>query len=329
MTELGLADTNGILSLPWIDPVRTSAGLGWERLYVSTQAERPYRSSFCSARTHQLILHLDGPVTVRRGHGRLGTPRRVLPGGLFLHPAAHDLTVELGGDLRTTHVYLTDEAVQEAADRTGRVELAEELGRSDPLIEQLVLGLDGVLRTWEPSARTYVDHLSVLLAAQLARYHSVRPASDWPAGRPGLTVRQLATAREVMEVRLAEPVPLCGPGRGRVAVGQPVQPAVQGEHRGDAAPVPDAAAGGDGLPAAPVDRHADTRGGDPVRLLPPGASDQGAAGPVGHHPGRGAPRRLGRGPPAGYLRSYRTEAAYSSVIVARAPRAPRSSGRVR
>jgi AraC family transcriptional regulator len=208
VTELGLADTNGILSLPWIDPVRTSAGLGWERLYVSTQAEQPYRSSFCSARTHQLILHLDGPVTVRRGHGGLGSPRRVPPGGLFLHPAAHDLTVELGGDLRTVHVYLTDEAVQEAADGTGRVELAEELGRSDPLIEQLVLGLDGMLRTWEPTARTYVDHLSVLLAAQLARYHSVRSARGWPSGRPGLTARQLAVAREVMEARLAEPIPL-------------------------------------------------------------------------------------------------------------------------
>jgi AraC family transcriptional regulator len=208
VTELGLADTNGILSLPWIDPVRTSAGLGWERLYVSTQAELPYRSSFCSARTHQLILHLDGPVTVRRGHGGLGTPRRVPPGGLFLHPADRDLTVELGGNLRTVHVYLADEAVQEAAGCPGRVELAEELGRSDPLIEQLVLGLDGVLRAWEPTARTYVDHLSVLLAAQLARYHSVRPADWWPGDRPGLTGRQLAAAREVMEARLAEPVPL-------------------------------------------------------------------------------------------------------------------------
>lgn len=208
VAELGLADTNGILGLPWIDPARTSAGLGWERLYVSTQAERPYRSSFCSARTHQLILHLDGPVSVRRGHGGLGIPRRVLPGGLFLHPAAHDLTVELGGDLRTTHVYLTDEAVQEAADGTGRVELAEELGRSDPLIEQIVLGLDGVLRTWEPTARTYVDHLSVLLAAQLARYHSVRSAGAWPDDRPGLTARQLTAARELMEARLAEPIPL-------------------------------------------------------------------------------------------------------------------------
>jgi len=190
--------------------VRTSAGLGWERLYVSTQAELPYRSSFCSARTHQLILHLDGPVTVRRGHGGLGSPRRVPPGGLFLHPAARDLTVELGGDLQTVHVYLADEAVQEAAGCKGRVELAEELGRYDPLIEQLVLGLDGVLRAWEPAARTYVDHLSVLLAAQLARYHSVRPALGWPGDRdrPGLTARQLAVARDVMEARLAEPIPL-------------------------------------------------------------------------------------------------------------------------
>jgi AraC family transcriptional regulator len=208
VAELGLADTNGILRQPWIEPVRTSAGLGWERLYVSTQAELPYRASFCSAMTHQLILHLDGPVTVRRGHGGLGSPRRVPRGGLFLHPAAHDLTVELGGDLKTVHVYLADEAVQEAADVTGRVELAEELGRYDPLIEQLVLGLDGVLRAWEPAARTYVDHLSVLLAAQLARYHCVRPGRAWPGSRPGLSPRQLAAAREVMDARLAEPIAL-------------------------------------------------------------------------------------------------------------------------
>ena len=208
MAELGLVDTNGILDQPWINPVRTSAGLGWDRLYVSTQAERPYRASFCSARTHQLILHLDGPVTVRRGHGGLGGPHRVPPGGLFLHPAAHDLTVELGGDLQTVHVYLADEAVQEAADALGRVELAEELGRRDPLIEQLVLGLDRVLRSWEPAARTYVDQLTAALAAQLARYHSVRPAGDWPSGRPGLSAHQLTAVREVMDARLAEPIPL-------------------------------------------------------------------------------------------------------------------------
>jgi len=84
VAELGLADTNGILNQSWIKPVRTSAGLGWERLYVSTQAERPYRASL----------------------------------------------------------------------------------------------------------------------------HSVRPAGSWPSGHPGLSQRQLAIVREVMEARLAEPIPL-------------------------------------------------------------------------------------------------------------------------
>lgn len=208
MAELGLADTNGILSQPWIEPVRTSVGLGWERLYVSTQAEQPYRASFGSARTHQLILHLDGPVTVRRGHGGLGSPRRVPPGGMFLHPAGRDLTVELGGSLQTVHVYLDDDAVREAMDLQSPVELAEELGNSDPLIEQLVLGLDGVLRGWEPAARTYADHLSVLLAAHLGRYHSVRPVPRRAGVRPGLSGRQLTVVRDMMDARLAEPIPL-------------------------------------------------------------------------------------------------------------------------
>jgi AraC family transcriptional regulator len=208
VAELGPADTNGILRQPWIKPARTSAGLGWERLYVSTQAERPYQASFGSARTHQLILHLDGPVTVRRGHGTLGSPQRVPSGGLFLHPASRDLTVELGGKLRTVHVYLDDDAVQEAADADGQVELAEELGNSDPLIEQLVLSLDGLLRDWQPSARTYADQLSVLLAAHLARHHGVRPAAERFTVARGLSRGQFAAVREIMDARLAEPVPL-------------------------------------------------------------------------------------------------------------------------
>jgi AraC family transcriptional regulator len=208
MAELGLADTNGILCQPWIKPTRTSAGLGWERLYVSTQAERPYQARFDSASTHQLILHVDGPVTVRRGHRALGAPHKVQRGGLFLHPASRDLTVELGGDLRTVHVYLADEAVQEAADQDGGVELAEELGIADPLVEQLVLGLDGLLRTWEPAARTYADHLAAVLAAHLARYHAKRRITHEAETPLGLSQQQLALLRDMMEARLSEPIPL-------------------------------------------------------------------------------------------------------------------------
>ncbi|RCW46222.1 AraC family transcriptional regulator [Halopolyspora algeriensis] len=207
MAELGLRDTNGILCLPWIRPERTSAGLGWDGLYVSTQREQPYRADFDAAGCHQLILHRSGPVTVRRGRNRLTSSRRIPTGGYFLHPAGKDLTVELGGELDTVHVYLDQAAIRQACGHA--VELDEVLGSHDPLLEQLVLSLDEVLRERDTSARTYVDHIGNLLAARLARNHSrgrlVEPAK---AERTALTDRQFDTVREWMCDRLDEPIPL-------------------------------------------------------------------------------------------------------------------------
>ncbi len=205
MGELGLRDTNGILRLPWVRPDRTSGGLGWDHLYVSTQRERPYRATFDAAATHLLILHLNGPVTVRRGRAELTCSQLVPPGGLFLHPAGHPLAVELGGQLDTVHVYLADSALQDAREDDRPVELAEELGTTDPLVEQLMLTLDGVVRRWEPAARTYVDHLGGLLAAHLARGHSGRAAA---APTCGLSSRELDRVRDLMASGLAEPLPL-------------------------------------------------------------------------------------------------------------------------
>src|SRR3954463_12406550 len=208
--ELRLEDTNGILRQPWVQPERTSAGLGWDRQYLSVQRERAYRESFEAAGTHLVILHLDGPVTVRRGQGRLSRTRQMPAGGLFIHPAGRDLTVELGGDLSTVHLYLRDDLIQDAAGVGRPVELAEELGTGDRLLEHLLLSMDETLRRWEPAARTYLDQLGSMVAAQLVRRHGVagesRPLDD--RARGGLGDRQLAGVRRVMEERLAEPVAL-------------------------------------------------------------------------------------------------------------------------
>ncbi|MFD0508877.1 AraC family transcriptional regulator [Streptomyces chiangmaiensis] len=206
MTELGLSDTVGILQQPGVRPRRSSAGLGWERLYLSTQEEQPYHAEFDPAPTHLLILHLSGPVTVRRGRGQRTRARKIPAGGLFLQPAGRTLSVELGGRLDTVHAYLTDEALREAND--GRpVELSEELGAADPLVEQLLLALEGTARRWEPSARTYADQLTGMLAAQLVRRHGTTHVEPRPL-RSGLSDKQLATVRELMEERLAEPLPI-------------------------------------------------------------------------------------------------------------------------
>ncbi|WP_030611814.1 helix-turn-helix domain-containing protein [Streptomyces sclerotialus] len=209
MAELGLQDTHGILAQPWVRQDRTSAGLGWEHLYLSTQRELPYRAAFDGARSHLLILHLDGPVTVSRGRRGLTAARRVPPGGLFLHPADTELDVELGGRLDTVHVYLADEALQAAAgDRP--VRLAEEFGVTDQLMEQLVLALEGVVRERDPGARTYADQLGMMIAGQLARHHSTRrrPVQGPVRPRAGLTERQFAAVRELLDARLADPLPM-------------------------------------------------------------------------------------------------------------------------
>jgi AraC family transcriptional regulator len=71
-----------------------------------------------------------------------------------------------------------------------------------------MLTLDGVVRRWEPSARTYVDHLGSLLAAHLVRRHSTRRATVLTGPVTGLTDGQLARVRDMMDSRIAEPLPL-------------------------------------------------------------------------------------------------------------------------
>ena len=207
MTELGLADTIGILQRPSVRARRNSEGLGWAHLYVSTQEERPYRAEFVATHTHTLILHLNGPVTVSRGRDRAES-RAVPSGAFFLQPAHRDLAVELGGRLDTVHACLTDEVVQEAAD--GRtVRLREELGVTDPLVEQLVLALARVIDDWEPAARTYADHLTLALAARLVRRYSVGSAEPEKVRTSGgLSTAQLAAVRDLMGQRLADPLPV-------------------------------------------------------------------------------------------------------------------------
>ena len=206
--ELELRQTHGVLSLPGVRAQRSSAGLGWPGLLVSTQVEAPFAESFDGAAAHLLVLHLDGPVAVGRRVGGAHLRRRVPAGGLFLHPAGENLTVELGGELNSVHVYLAEEILLAAGAR--EVRLAEEFGGSDPLVEQLVLALDGLVREWTPSARTFLDHLTGCLAAHLARRYG--DGSSKCAGPPrrvrGLAGRQFAAVRELMDDRLAGPLPL-------------------------------------------------------------------------------------------------------------------------
>jgi AraC family transcriptional regulator len=201
--ELRAEDTLGILAMPGVDRQRSSAGLGWSRMYLSVQRELPYHADFAGAGNHLLILHLDGPVSVTRGRGKAAQTRTIGSGGLFLHPAHRELSVTLSGRLRTLHVYLDDSLVADAAGRD--VRLAEEIGTTDPLLEQLMLSLDTAAQSYSDTSRLYVDSLGAAVAAHLAERHSSVPRATTRPGRPkGLADRELAIATDLMHERLQE-----------------------------------------------------------------------------------------------------------------------------
>ncbi len=203
MHELRVEDTLGILAMPGVDTHRSSAGLGWSRMYLSVQSEAPYQAQFGGAANHVVILHLDGPVSVTRGQGKSAQTRTIGSGGLFVHPAHRDLSVTLSGRLRTLHVYVDSSMIAEVAGRD--IELAEELGASDPLLEQLMLSLDHAIRGYSDTSRLYVDSLTTAVAAQLAERHSTSPrTSSGPSQSKGLAERQLSIATSLMQERLRE-----------------------------------------------------------------------------------------------------------------------------
>jgi hypothetical protein len=149
-----------------------------------------------------------GPFVVEHGDSS-GVERKTVPaGGFFLHPAGRELDVHLGGDLNTVHANLRVDQVEQAA-QGSRGELAPTLRANDPMIEQLLMAMDGVLTNDVPTALTYVDHLTAMLAAHLThRYNALGSAAPAMPAVAGLERSQLDGVIDVMMFRLAEPIPL-------------------------------------------------------------------------------------------------------------------------
>jgi AraC family transcriptional regulator len=180
--------------------------LGWDRIYLSTQRERPFHEAFKAAPSNLVVLHRDGPVKVRRSTRGLMHARTVPMGGLFLHPSGTDLEVGLDGSVHTIHIYMSEAALQEATGDNA-VQLREEMGSTDHFLEQMILALDEAVQTWEPCARTYTDHIAILIALRLAGFHS-HPTQKGALRSSGLSDRQMEVIRELIDARISEPIPL-------------------------------------------------------------------------------------------------------------------------
>jgi AraC family transcriptional regulator len=202
----GVEETHGILWRPENRIYAKSDGLGWSSLYASTQREQPYEAFYPAVQDHLIVLHLDGPVGVRRKLGSSESHRIVPPGGLFILPGGVEFGVELEGELDSLHVYLRRDIVKEVADDLGLagpdLALTPRLGERDLLIERLALGVREALTDDDAAAGIYVDYLSRALAARLLREHSTSAPERVLPPKGGLSATQIALANDFMEAHL-------------------------------------------------------------------------------------------------------------------------------
>src|SRR3954463_4918056 len=150
-------ETHGILLQDGHEIWQSSDNLRWSSLYASIQREYPYESYFEGVDDHLIILHLDGPVRVRRVLGSGETSRVIPPGGMFMMPGSMDFGVGLGEGLQTIHLYVRRALIREvAADLMAgdpvHLELLPRFGDTDPVIESLMLAIRDVVREGDPAA---------------------------------------------------------------------------------------------------------------------------------------------------------------------------------
>src|SRR5262249_1796356 len=150
--------------------------------YASTQREVPFEDRFRAVEDQLIVLHLDGPVGVHRRIRHGEDSRGIAPGGMFMVPGGVDFGGRLAGRLPTLPLYVPRAVIEEVAEAllTGDpsgVETLPRFGDSDPLLEQLMLGVRDALNDENPSAVPYVDYLARAITARLIRHHSsVSPA---------------------------------------------------------------------------------------------------------------------------------------------------------
>ena len=133
------------------------------------------------------------PIAWRNGAERQTS--RTRPGSITLIPDGHDGHWNIGGPLEVSHVYLTEQRLQNCADLLAggrRVELVDRVAFDDLATSRILEMLSQPSITNDPASRLFVEQAVDLLCTQLIRAHSSigtlqdpprRGLADWQVKR--------------------------------------------------------------------------------------------------------------------------------------------------
>jgi AraC family transcriptional regulator len=138
-------------------------------------------------------------INWRSGAGRLAS--RTRPGSITLIPEGHDGHWDIKGPVDVSHVYLTEQRLQNCVDLLAggqRIELRDRVGFDDAATAHILEMLSHAAVTGDPASRLFVEQAVDLLCTQLIRAHSSIGIMQQAEPRRGLADWQVRRVTDYM-----------------------------------------------------------------------------------------------------------------------------------
>lgn len=206
--ERALSEMARILDNP---PLLIADGLRGETLLTRRWTHGAVHDSLPPMPAHVIACHHGGDAEIiLRGDG-LRMKSYTRHGTILIIPQGHDGRWDIASSVDVSHVYLTQERLQESADilAGGRpVELLDRVGIEDPVATRILGMLCNESTVTDPSTRLFLEQAVDLLCTQLVRGHSSFGTLSTPTPRRGLADWQVKRVTSYMRDRLDENIGL-------------------------------------------------------------------------------------------------------------------------
>ena len=154
-------------------------------------------------RGHVVMTYYGGTNAIAWRSGNAHVTSRTRPGSITLIPEDHDGKWDIEGPLEVSHVYLTEQRLQNTAELLAggrRVEMIDRVAYDDTATSHILEMLSQSAVTSDPASRLFVEQAIDLLCTQLIRAHSSigmlqpepprRGLADWQVKRVTAYMRE-------------------------------------------------------------------------------------------------------------------------------------------
>jgi AraC family transcriptional regulator len=174
--------------------IDTPVALNGEVLRGDTRLTRRWthgaiHDSLPGMRGHVVMTYYGGTNAISWRSGNARVTSRTRPGSITLIPEDHDGKWDIEGPLEVSHVYLTEQRLQNTAELLSggrRVEMIDRVAFDDPATSHILEMLSQSSVTGDPASRLFVEQAIDLLCTQLIRAHSSIGTLHTPEPRRGL-----------------------------------------------------------------------------------------------------------------------------------------------